>query len=381
MRPRYLVGSKIFALLFLFSTILIGGSLLRHVPLQAATTSVVQSTVNLSICGGPPYIIEDGEDCELNGHLSGRTCQSLGYNGGPLSCDFSCSYDTSLCIAPVINPLHVSMPEVPKLPAAGYLVPVAPLASITATKKLRTATTLVLYMPMNGGETTLMLPDQTTLSAPTNTRFDATTFSTAVIALGPVPPDFSSNTTLGTIFWGPTSSLLVADSPITISIYVGSEYNGRVSEVLHSTDSLNWQTSGVSPSICTILLGRCTFQTTLTGYLTVRLLPLSVTPTSTPLPTVTASTDAIKSLPIYLPNVLITTLPLELYIYDLDRDGKVSTEEFQYAARLWVTSHNDFLVSFATRLSNSNVQFHCDLNTDKICNLIDFSILMYYIER
>ncbi len=48
-------------------------------------------------------IVDSGEQCD-GSNLNGRTCQSLGYSGGTLSCSSSCAYDTSQCIASDTTP-------------------------------------------------------------------------------------------------------------------------------------------------------------------------------------------------------------------------------------------------------------------------------------
>lgn len=386
MRPKYSARGRNIALIavIVIAVIRIGEiDIFAPIPVGAATTSIVQSTVNLSICGGPPYVIEDGEDCELDGNLNGRSCLSLGFSGGVLGCDLSCSYELSSCIVPVIDPLHVDVPEVPKLAAAGYLDPVAPLSSITSTNTMKSTTTLILYIPMNGGSTTLIVPDQTTFTAPANTKFDATTFYDAVVEPGPVPPIISTGITLGTFFLGPTGAPLNTNSPITVSMFVGNFYNGSVLEILRSVDSSNWLTIGINPTACTVTLGQCVFQTTATGYFTVKLLPASITPSATALPTPlpTAPTGIDFYSPISFPPILRASLPQKLQLYDFNNDGIVSAEELEEAVRLWVASNNDYLATANNNLSPNNVQFHCDINTDKICNLIDFSILMYHIDR
>jgi hypothetical protein len=67
---------------------------------SAATNQTVDARVKLGICGND--IAEDNEDCD-NADLKGKTCKTLGYASGALSCLPSCDYDTTLCIPEVTS--------------------------------------------------------------------------------------------------------------------------------------------------------------------------------------------------------------------------------------------------------------------------------------
>ena len=55
----------------------------------------INATVKISVCGNG--IVEDGEDCD-GMNLNAKTCQNLKFLEGTLSCDISCSFNTSQCI-------------------------------------------------------------------------------------------------------------------------------------------------------------------------------------------------------------------------------------------------------------------------------------------
>lgn len=84
----------------LFFLALIMVSLFNAKDMQASSTGLVNATVKISVCGNG--IIENGEDCE-SGNLQGKICSDLGYSGGSLACDISCSFDTSNCNIPSIS--------------------------------------------------------------------------------------------------------------------------------------------------------------------------------------------------------------------------------------------------------------------------------------
>jgi hypothetical protein len=93
MKPA-LKRNIIFALI-----LLIGLSFLVKTSL-AETNHNVDATVKLGVCGND--LAEDNEDCD-NADLKGKTCETIGYASGTLSCLPSCDYDTTLCIS-IVSP-------------------------------------------------------------------------------------------------------------------------------------------------------------------------------------------------------------------------------------------------------------------------------------
>lgn len=67
----------------------------------------INATVKISICGND--VIEGGEDCE-GANLNGKSCTTLGYSGGILSCDIACTFDTYACIPPTPTPTPTITP-------------------------------------------------------------------------------------------------------------------------------------------------------------------------------------------------------------------------------------------------------------------------------
>lgn len=65
-----------------------------------SNTDTIEATVKANICGDGT--VEGPEDCE-GSQLRGRTCVSLGYVGGSLSCDAACEFDVSACTTTVAD--------------------------------------------------------------------------------------------------------------------------------------------------------------------------------------------------------------------------------------------------------------------------------------
>ena len=95
--------------------------------------------------------------------------------------------------------------------------------------------------------------------------------------------------------------------------------------------------------------------------------------TPTPTPTPAETTDAaLTPTPTTTPQVTpipTPSLPSFLRVFDLDNSGKIELREIFGMVKHWVLSW---------RNPESD---DCDLNQDGVCNLIDFSVLMYYVER
>jgi len=86
------------------------------------------------------------------------------------------------------------------------------------------------------------------------------------------------------------------------------------------------------------------------------------TPTQTFITTVTNTiTTAFK------PDPIQQRLNDLLKYFDIDNSGKIELSEVEQAVRRW--------------LNQVSKKGKCDLNFDKKCNIVDFSILLYYVDR
>jgi len=98
----------------------------------------------------------------------------------------------------------------------------------------------------------------------------------------------------------------------------------------------------------------------------IQVAPTSISTTTTS--SVVTTTPSLTTTPTIVPSFL-AQLPSFLKFFDIDESGRIEVREIFDVARRWV----DYWLA----KSNNN----CDLNNDDVCNLIDFSVLMYYVGR
>jgi len=61
---------------------------------ENSNAAQISVTVKIALCGDS--FVDTTEDCD-NAELDGQSCTTQGFTSGPLSCDISCSFDTSSC--------------------------------------------------------------------------------------------------------------------------------------------------------------------------------------------------------------------------------------------------------------------------------------------
>ena len=122
----------------------------------------------------------------------------------------------------------------------------------------------------------------------------------------------------------------------------------------------------------------CDLVTTLCTGVYVSPSPIPVS-TTTPVPTTSTNTGNNTVPPVN--NLLRTVtgqffikLPAPILSYDFDNDKKIEKNEIYDAVKMWVNLWKKSNVTTGTALN-------CDINTDKKCDIRDFSVLLYYIER
>ncbi|MDO8498234.1 MAG: carboxypeptidase regulatory-like domain-containing protein [bacterium] len=258
------VNKKIFLLLVLFFSVFLIPFSFNVKDTEAGSTSSVNTTVKVGVCGNG--IADNGEDCD-NGDLQGETCTSLGYSGGDLVCDISCSFDTSSCTVPTIDSADTPPEDVTSILPAGYFtIPLT--ASIISTPSLTTTAELTINIPSSGGTSSIVLPQNTVITKSDETNLDPTTLTASSVTTSSLS-GFSQGVTVdGALQWGISGTSLSFSELITLNIFVGTSLNGQTLNIVRSTSaSSSWTSDGiVSPATCTVSAGLCSFQATKASY-------------------------------------------------------------------------------------------------------------------
>lgn len=175
----------------------------------------------------------------------------------------------------------------------------------------------------------------------------------------------------------------------------GSNLNGK------ACSNLGYATGTLSCDIA------CTFDTYACSVATLTPTPTTLpstsnsTPTNTPtstadftiLPSSSPTTTQVipiatsKPLPTSFPSpkpsrLFLNTqsLPVELQMFDIIGSGKLSKETLPTIMQLWINEWKLFVTSSLGKNGEATSK-KCDINHDAICDVRDFSVLMYYIER
>jgi hypothetical protein len=74
---------------------------------------------------------------------------------------------------------------------------------------------------------------------------------------------------------------------------------------------------------------------------------------------------------------IFNNLPLLLRLFDFNRDGIIDFTEFTNILYSWVEKWS----TFRQVEDKEDVKGACDVNADNECNVIDFSIILYYVDN
>lgn len=75
------------------------------------------------------------------------------------------------------------------------------------------------------------------------------------------------------------------------------------------------------------------------------------------------------------------SLPILMINWDQNDDGRLTIEEFASFITSWVSSWKSFVVLPKETEEKETVAKECDINSDKTCNVTDFSIILYYLKN
>ncbi len=172
------------------------------------------------------------------------------------------------------------------------------------------------------------------------------------------------------------SGLATPGSTITLLIE-GGEKTSATTSTTDGRWQISFDTTGLSAGLYQVFARTLTGQGRQSQNSKTVYLVINPTSTATPTPSSAVTIEELTVLtPTQPPATLTTptptspTLPDPLAPFDIDGDGQISPEEAVEAMKKWVVLWRE-----------EAEQATCDLNFDGVCNLIDFSVLLYYIGK
>jgi len=106
------------------------------------------------------------------------------------------------------------------------------------------------------------------------------------------------------------------------------------------------------------------------------------TPTNTPTPEPASTSTATPTTTPTTTPTPIPILPPPVSFFDLDKTGRIEMAEVFAAVKSWVNNWQEVLKQkISPQEVSEKIGKNCDLNADEECDLIDFSILLYYVEK
>lgn len=313
----------------------------QQVVLAAAGSSNIHYTVDGTVptcTGGQTY--------------SGPVSISVSKTLKALSCYPNNQFSGVASFVYVIN-LTIGTADLPSLLSLNAL-DVPDGEATTSTPSVQATQNITLQVAMGGGTSTVSIPSGTMITTTSGANFNATALVASEPSSGTISNLGSGTVVDGALQWGIPNLGLQFSSPITLSIFVGTSFNGATLNVKRSvTGGGDWTDDGiVSPATCVVSNGLCMFSATKASYyvaFTTTPPPSSpgggggggggggTSPTPTPTPTPSKSGDT-------------------------NNDGKIDILDF-----------NVLMVNWGQHVSGAA---HGDLNNDGTVDILDFNMLM-----
>lgn len=134
----------------------------------------------------------------------------------------------------------------------------------TNTSQIMVTEELTIAVTDGDGTSKVILPNGTIITKIGGGNLDGSTLEASELDESTVTGLASGDVVYGALNWGIPSLGLEFSTPITISIYVGTDLYNQTLAIKRSTDGVTWTSTGiVSPAECVVDIdGMCTFQAT-----------------------------------------------------------------------------------------------------------------------
>lgn len=161
----------------------------------------------------------------------------------------------------------------------------------SATPKLTLASQTKISLATDS-QTSVTLPSGTIITRSDGQDLDASALTATTVSTNNVSGLSSNLKTIGALQWGIPNISLSFSEPITLSIFLGTLYNGSTVTIARSATGVdNWTTDGLTSSSCVVSDGLCTFQATKASvYVATQTTSTTTTPSPTPTPSPSSQT-------------------------------------------------------------------------------------------
>lgn len=232
--------------------------------------------------------------------------------------------------------------------------------------------TVFLQLGLDTSVGNIVLPPTIALDATEITKGDTLTLLGEAVPSSTITLFFSDNTSVGTTagtsgswqYEYNTSSLSAGNYTVYTKASTGGGYQSEVSE----TKSFTITAAVLTPTPTPII-------TPTPGPANTPAPGQTNTPgpaaTSTPIP----PTPTPKPKPKLLPSLISQ-------LFDFNQSGRIELTEVYDVVKKWAVNWRSYLAIIRGGQKAGKEKYEtCDLNHDGVCNLVDFSVLMYYVNR
>jgi hypothetical protein len=268
-----------------------------------------------------------------------------GFNGTPTA-SFESGKVEELNLAFTVAQVEVSNTNLSSLLNNGTL---AVSGTTESASSLNATQQIVINVAVDGGVSKVVLPKGTTITKTGGGTFNANNLTANAVTSSSLSGLGTGVVADGALQWGLLGIELQFSSPITITIFVGTSFNGQTLNITRSTSgSSGWTSDGiVSPATCVVSSGECTFSATKASYFLASHTVVTTTTTNT-----TTSGGGGGGGGIIIPTPKVG---------DTNNDGRVDILDF-----------NTLMVNWGSTSINNPADFNKDSKVD----ILDFNTLM-----
>jgi len=233
--------------------------------------------------------------------------------------------------------------------------------------------TVSLQLGVDTSLSNIILPPTIALSATTITKGDLLTFSGETVPSSSINLFFSNSTSVGVTagtsgswqYAYDTSSLSAGDYTVYAKASTSGGYQSENSETKSFTVN-----AAPTPTATIVPSATATPTSAVTN---------TPAPGATNTPGPGATSTPVPPTPTPKPKLLPSLIS---QLFDFNQSGRIELTEVYDVVKKWAANWRSYLAIIRGGQKAGKEKYEtCDLNHDSVCNLVDFSVLMYYVSR